>query len=883
MQEMEKNENRIKDILEKTENDIKEGKITHRSSESGEEEFLFSDGGVGLVFDKEVLTSADASEPQEEEAAEHEPLITYEKNAPRVEEVTIVSKSEDTVIALDVPVDADEFSVPTSFVVDEKYNTASSEERRTIYSTYVPKFTDASENYRMADQPRPPKKIPRSLSVDPTAEESKEVEGAQVVGVGDTPASAEAILNISKPVAPAAEPKTEAEPTVEREREQIESLLSADKAVPFVEEEPVQDSGSAEQASSQNGEREFSAESYSIPDPEEATLRILDYPQDIGGGALPQEIEKAAPPVQKKFFAPKEYQNVGQKMAFKDMFLDRLNSVAVRFGAALLLTLILLVLENMHLVGLDAVTALGLQQFPIAFPLLDMQIVICLFLLAVPEIMRGIRALTKGLFHSEMYVPILFIFQMIYTMAVMLDSSKNHPQYGFLFGLCVIAMIAGSYLRHHASFLTFRHVGGREEKLAIEKKMTRSLEKENFALDGAVDEYKSKTARTVRTSFIADFFAREHKSAENTRHNLKYFLISLGIALVSSVVMFFIGDGMISAVSTLMVTLYLSVPVALLLAHRLPFYISVRAASALGGGVIGETSHYDYAGVDVVTFKDTEVFAKGAIALKHIILYDTAKEFTTVVEQMSSLFSVVGGPLGVLFSETLVKKCPPADEAELEEGGIFGRIADVTFHVGDADYITSKGIALPREKDNREALDFATKVMYAAENGRVYAKFYVQYRLSPSYSAMLSSFAKEKIISLVYTRDPNVTNELMRYLSADQDLIRVIRDDSSEVDIGSQERMSVGLVSTEDKASAVSLLLLCRRYVKMQKFLIHALWFALGAGAFLGIMLSLFGVLALPSVVYGIWQIALVGAMALYTFSALGENKKSPTTEAKNK
>lgn len=870
MEEMEKNENRIKDILEKTENDIKEGKITRKSGDSGEE-FLFAGESGGLVFDKEVPPSAESPKEKEEECVKQEPLITYEKNAPRVEEVTVVSKSEDKVIKLDIPADANEFSVPTTFVVDEKYNTTfAGEERRSVYSTYVPKFTDASENYRMADQPRPPKKIPRPLSVDPTAEENKETEGAQVVAVGDTPASAEAILNVSKPAAAPVAPEKDAEPSVEREREMIESLLATDKAE-SVAEENLSPENVSESEPLQAEERVLSAEDYSIPDPDESTLRILDYPQDLGGSALPQTIENVAPPVQKKLFAPKEYQNIGQKMAFKDMFLDRLNSVAVRFGAALLLTLVLLVLENMHLVGLDAVSVLGLEQFPIAVALLDMQIVICLFLLAVPEIMGGIRALTKGLFHSELFVPILFVFQIIYTAAIMMDSHEKHLQYGFLFGLCAIATIAATYLRHRASFLTFRHVGGREEKLAVEKKMTRSLEKENFALDGAVDEYKSKTARTVRTSFIADFFARERKSAENTRHNLKYLLISFGIAFVAAVVMFFIGDGWISALSTLLITLYLSVPVALLLAHRLPFYISVRAASALGGGVIGETSHYDYAGVDVITFKDTEVFGKGAIALKHIILYDAAKEFTTVVEQMSSLFSVVGGPLGVLFSETLVNKCPHADEATLEEGGICGRIADVTFHVGDANYIASKGIALPREKDNREALDFATKEMYAAENGRVYAKFYVQYRLSPSYAEMLSSFAKEKIISLVYTRDPNVTNELMRYLAADRDLIRVIRDDTAEPDFGSQERMSVGLVSTEDKAAAVSLLLLCRRYVKMQKNLLRALWFVLGAGAFLGTMLSLFGLLSLPSAVYGIFQIALVGAMAFYTFKRLSK------------
>ena len=578
MQEFDKNENTkenlIKDILEKNENDIKSGKITRVVGESGAEEFRFSaeEKSIGLVFDFDASApSENAVEPAESVASPavsveaQEPLAVHEQNAPRVEEVTLVSAAEEKVIAVDPPADADEFSIPTSFVVDDKYNTPASEERRTIYSTYVPKFTDASENYRMADKPRPKKPIPRLLSVDPTAEEKQETEGAQIVSNGDAPVSAEAILSVSKPAA--AEPAPAKERTVEDERNEIEALLSENKA-----EEVASEEISSEEPADKGASAGLSPESYTIPDPEEVTLRILDYPEDLGESALPQEIAKIpVAPVQKKLFAPKEYQNVGQKMVFKDMFLDRLNSVAVRFGAALLLTIILLVLENMHLIGLDVITVLGLQQFPLALPLLDMQIVICLLLLASPELVREIRALTKGLFHSELFLLVLFIFQLVYTVATMLSSSVERLQYGFLFGLCVLSVIAGSYLRHHASFLTFRHVGGREEKLAVEKKLTRMLDKEKFALDGAVDEYKSKTARVLRASFITDFFAREHKSAENTRYNLRYLLLSVGIAFVSSVVMFFIGNGMVSAVSTMMTMLYLSVPLALLLLHRLPF------------------------------------------------------------------------------------------------------------------------------------------------------------------------------------------------------------------------------------------------------------------------------------------------------------------------
>ena len=898
---VEKKENQIKTILEKTENDIKEGKITRRSNQDGAEEFVFSGNGTGLVFDKELP----------EEQKKQEPVDSHIKNAPRVEEVTLISRSENAPLKVDPPVEDREFLIPTTFRVDEKYNTPSVvEERRTMYATYVPKFTDASENYRMAGETQPKKETEateaeveptaeaeESVAIDPTAETEVETEGAVIVDVAGASAEVEeAVLNVSKPAAPEPAPQAEPMRTVEDEKAEIESLLFTQAAakqekpaeseasaifeapmisempvlpeVPALPEEPV--ASAVEPAATPSVTPQESAEQpYAMPDPDEGKVRILDYPEELTNVSVPAEIDVAPLPAQGKLFSQKEYVNVGQKLAFKDMFLDRLNSVKVRLSIALILTLVLCALENMHLLGLDALSLLGFRSYPFVLAFLDIQFVGCLLFLSAPEILRGVRALTKGLFHSELFIPVAFLLQILHTVAVMTVQGSSGRLYGFVFGIFAVATIFGSYLRHHAAFLTFRHVGGGEEKFAVEKRTTRTLEKEKFALDGAVDEYKSKTARVVRASFIADFFARERKSAENTRHNLKLLLISLGVSLVAAIVMFFLGDGMISAATTLTVTFYLCMPAALLLAHRLPYYLSVRKASMAGGGVIGETSHYDYAGVDVVSFKDTEIFRKGDVALKHIILYDAAKEFTAVVEQMSSLFSVIGGPLDVLFSETLVKKCPPADEAILEENGIFGRIGDAVLHVGNAKYMISKGIALPKEKDNRESVDESTVVMYAAENGRIYAKFYLQYRLSPEYKSLLSSFADEKIVSLVYTSDYNLTLDLLRYLAGGRDLIRVIRDSSVSQNDELQERVSVGLVSSKNKMSAFSLLLLCRRYVEMQKNLMSAFWFTLGAGAFLGAMLAVFNLIALPSLVYGLLEVVLVGAMAIYVKKTL--------------
>jgi len=56
----------------------------------------------------------------------------------------------------------------------------------------------------------------------------------------------------------------------------------------------------------------------------------------------------------------------------------------------------------------------------------------------------------------------------------------------------------------------------------------------------------------------------------------------------------------------------------------------------------------------------------------------------------------------------------------------------------------------------------------------------------------------------------------------------------------------------------------------MQKSLIGAAFLAIGSGAFLGIMFSLFGLLrSLPSIAYGLWQVALVAALGIYAWKKL--------------
>jgi hypothetical protein len=137
--------------------------------------------------------------------------------------------------------------------------------------------------------------------------------------------------------------------------------------------------------------------------------------------------------------------------------------------------------------------------------------------------------------------------------------------------------------------------------------------------------------------------------------------------------------------------------------------------------------------------------------------------------------------------------------------------------------------------------------MYAAEGDEVYAKFYIRYSFSEEFTMLLPTLKEEKIVPLIYTRDPNISNELLRTLSAGADCMRVMK----RLVPGSDEdklyrRVSAGIVTGGDKINAINVVLLTKKYKRFSERLAKSEIWAMGAGLVVSVVLSLAGVLTNP-------------------------------------
>lgn len=780
----------------------------------------------------------------------------------------------------------EEFSIPDNFDVAE--TTARVDESTRVWSTYVPRFTEVSETYRMSDDPRPrPEKVEKTVvaseevkpaALDPTDEsiENAADVDAVLVNLGQKPEAEEQSFSIYK--FSDGEPKQEPEQrerTVEDERAEIEILFQKKEAPkqedPAPEEEPPR---------FKRIEPTEKPKSYNLPDPEhDRRVQVVDYAETaaaVGASDAPSGADDT-PVTNGKKRKVTEFTAHMQRDSFKDKFLDSIISARVRLVASIILCMAMLLFENAELFNFDVIGYLGLTNVPAAMAIADLQFALCIFVLALPELARAMRAIARGTLSPELSLLPSVLVLIAYTVVLFIEfPPQSYPLFGSLVAVQGIAAILGTCCKRGADFLAFKRASAAGEKKILDKRLTRSLERENLALDGAVDEIKSKTARIFKTTFVSDFFKRASTSVEDKATVIISLAVSLVAAIAGGIVAFFIGNGWLDAATVFAAIALLTMPASLILSHKLSFYHASLECDSEESAIIGESTIYEYSGVDVIAFEDTDIFGTDDVNLKRIIHYGNVDNMMKAMRQMSAIFSCVGGPLDVIFANALDRKCSPATAPVIEQDGISGMVDGHRVSAGTSEYMIRHGITLPAgAESSRSGVFDSTKVMYGAEDGIIYVQFHIRYSFSEEFTMILPTLKKEKIVPLVYTRDPNISGELMKTLTSGDDCIRVMKKHTSKLGENKiYRRISAGIVTSGDKLDAIGVILLTKKYVRLMKTLSILGVVATATGCALAIALAIAGMLGISSVALFGWQ--LIWCLVIYIVSrkSFGLKKK---------
>lgn len=415
----------------------------------------------------------------------------------------------------------------------------------------------------------------------------------------------------------------------------------------------------------------------------------------------------------------------------------------------------------------------------------------------------------------------------------------------------------------------------------IKQNLTRDIPSENMALDGLVDEYSSYTARARSTSFVNGFMRTTAKTVNLNKHLIIILGTTLGVSLISAVISFFAFGGLVSAVTTFALVNMLGTPAFMLISHSVSYNDSQKSLKQMDSCACGELPYYDFARSKVIVFDDVDVFGPDDVNLKRYVFLGEGDNIDGTMRQMCSLFSVVGGPLGALFANALDSRMTTktATAPEIESDGLSGNVGQSRVSAGTAEYMIRHGVEIPDASSGDTKLD-TTKIIYAAEDGKLSAKFYIRYSFSEEFTMVLPLLKKEGIVPLIYTRDPNVNDELLKLLTTGADTMRVMKilaPLSAEEGAASRGEEAT-VVTAGDKMDVASIVLHSKKYKRFADRLHSSELYASVVGSVLAALLSFSGMLSVPALVFSVWQIAWCFIVRIVSHKTL-----APESQKKNK
>ena len=134
---------------------------------------------------------------------------------------------------------------------------------------------------------------------------------------------------------------------------------------------------------------------------------------------------------------------------------------------------------------------------------------------------------------------------------------------------------------------------------------------------------------------------------------------------------------------------------------------------------------------------------------------------------------------------------------------------------------------------------------------------------------LLPALREVSVTPLIYTRDPNISNELLSALTLGGGNIRVMKKynlPSAEAPV--YDRLDGGIVTLGDKTRAINVILLCKRYRTFIQKVEQLVSLLCICGASFGAVSALFlSSLSLPIWVFVLWHCAWIGAVAIMAHS----------------
>ena len=516
-----------------------------------------------------------------------------------------------------------------------------------------------------------------------------------------------------------------------------------------------------------------------------------------------------------------EYRSPSQTKEISAAYKKNYFGLKIKICISALFAIILLVYENLPILGYQLSSFLDPAVYPVVYVMIDLQILLLCLAPAYEQIFGGFSALFRGKPVPESILSLTAVLSIAYS--ALAAKTASVPTEPALFNLPValagVMTLIFAYLTVKREIFSFNVVASKKDKFALRRLSNKEAALEIAAFGG--EEELGDVLKIEKVSFVDGYFYRtESQNRSGGAIIAMYIVLSIVLAALVGVYSSFMRYDAVECVSLSYVAFVTAVPVSALLAYAYPFYKANSSSYENDSTIIGENSLEEYSGASVISFDDKLVFPSVDVKVQNIKIYNNYR-FDRVLYYAASVFSKTGGPLAEIF-EMATTEMGYSDDVVLTgvgEGYIQTEVNGKSIMFGRADALEELGVEIPDGiKNDDDEVDFDVSVMYMIFKGKVVAKMNILYTLDSDFEYIVKQLAGCGMSAFIKTLDPNIDEDMIKSrVHLDKYPLRVIRYASFDEVSSEVERSDSGIVARGSSKSLLRTVTYCDKVLEVKR------------------------------------------------------------------
>lgn len=494
-----------------------------------------------------------------------------------------------------------------------------------------------------------------------------------------------------------------------------------------------------------------------------------------------------------------EYRDVSQNGEISELYKKAYRSSKIKMVFTAVMALILMIYENLPLIGYQLASFLDPAVYPVVYIMIDLQILLLAVAAVYDRAIFGFVRLFKGKPSADSILSVASLAAVIYSIvaAVGAKTPIEPTLFNFPVAFCAFMTAVYSYLNIKREIFSFNVISSKRPKFALRRIPSSEavMEAAAFGDDG---EDIGDVLKIEKVSFIDGYFY--HTESSNSSNGAVVFMclgLSIILALLFGVYSALIDSAHASAVMMGYAALVTALPLSVFFAHSYPFYKANSESYDLNSTIVGENSLEEYSGASIMTFDDKLVFPSVGVKVRNVKVYNNYR-FDRVLYYAASVFTKTGGPLSDVF-ELATLETGYSDDVLLTGIGDGYLQADVdgkSIMFGRASDLADQGIEIPEDIIAEDTDDGELSVMYMIFKGKLVAKMNIHYALDSDFEYIVKQLAGSGMSVCVKTLDPNIDEAMIKSkVKLDRYPMRVVRYSSLDEISETVDRIDSGIVA----------------------------------------------------------------------------------------